>query len=208
MIVVPAPRFVGVKIPVSPPAASATYTMTLICPSTPSASVSALPVAVDVNLVVSWVMLTAPAPDNACAPPTIGPLNVCVPVNVCAASVRAIVALVDGNVMVVESVPAKVNEWLTVNVLADASVSVDVVPTAVSATLLTVVAVAAPKVGVVNVGLVDRTTLPDPVDVVTPVPPRATERVPVVPAIIGMPVALENRLVNVIFLVMLLCTNG
>ena len=154
------------------------------------------------------MILTAPAPDNACAPPTIGPLNVCVPINVCAASVRAIDALVDGNVMVVESVPAKVNEWLTANVLPEPSVSVDVVPTAVNATLLIVVAVAAPKVGVVNVGLVDRTRLPEPVDVVTPVPPRATESVPVVPAIIGMPVALANRLVNVIFLVMLLCTKG
>ena len=38
-------------------------------------------------------------------------------------------------------------------------------------TLLTVVAVAAPRVGVVSTGLVDRTTEPDPVLVVTPVPP-------------------------------------
>jgi hypothetical protein len=47
-----------------------------------------------------------------------------------------------------------------------------------------------PRLGVVRVGDVERTTLPDPVDVVTPVPPRATERVPVVPATIGSPVAL------------------
>jgi hypothetical protein len=47
-----------------------------------------------------------------------------------------------------------------------------------------------PRLGVVRAGDVERTTLPDPVDVVTPVPPRATERVPVVPATIGSPVAL------------------
>jgi hypothetical protein len=81
------------------------------------------------------------------------------------------------------------------------------------ATLLTDVAKAAPnvgdtKVGDVNVGLDAKTTLPVPVAAVAPVPPRATESVPVVPAIIGMPVALANRFVNVIFLVMLLCTNG
>ena len=212
-MVVPAPRLVGVKMPVSPPAASATYTITLIWPSTPSANVSALPVAVEVNLVVNCVILTAPAPDSACAPPTIGPLKVCVPVNVCAASVRAIVALVDGNVMVVASVPAKVKEWLTVKVLPEPSVKVDVDPGAVIVTLFIVVAEATPNVGVtnvgvVNVGLVANTTLPVPVAAVAPVPPRATESVPVVPAIIGMPVALANRFVNVIFLVMLLCTNG
>ena len=49
-----------------------------------------------------------------------------------------------------------------------------------------------PKLGVVNTGLVDNTTLPEPVDVVTPVPPLATESVPVVPATIGNPVALVN----------------
>lgn len=49
-----------------------------------------------------------------------------------------------------------------------------------------------PKAGVTSVGLLERTALPVPVDVVTPVPPRATERVPVVPATIGRPVALVN----------------
>lgn len=49
-----------------------------------------------------------------------------------------------------------------------------------------------PKAGVTSVGLVDSTTLPEPVEAVTPVPPRATERVPVVPATIGSPVALVN----------------
>jgi hypothetical protein len=49
-----------------------------------------------------------------------------------------------------------------------------------------------PNTGVTNVGLVDNTVLPVPVEVVTPVPPRATERVPVVPATIGKFVALVN----------------
>ena len=49
-----------------------------------------------------------------------------------------------------------------------------------------------PRFGVVRTGLVLRTTLPVPVEIVTPVPPRATESVPVVPATIGKPVALVN----------------
>jgi hypothetical protein len=49
-----------------------------------------------------------------------------------------------------------------------------------------------PKAGVVSDGLVERTTLPEPVELVTPVPPRAAERVPVVPATIGRPVAFVN----------------
>jgi hypothetical protein len=49
-----------------------------------------------------------------------------------------------------------------------------------------------PKTGVTKVGLVERTTLPDPVDVVTPVPPLATGRVPVTPVVIGRPVQLVN----------------
>ena len=38
--------------------------------------------------------------------------------------------------------------------------------------------VGVPKAGVTNAGLVDSTTLPDPVEVVTPVPPATTGRVP------------------------------
>ena len=38
--------------------------------------------------------------------------------------------------------------------------------------------VGVPKTGVTNVGLVDKTLLPEPVDVVTPVPPLATGKVP------------------------------
>ena len=43
-------------------------------------------------------------------------------------------------------------------------------------------AVGVPKAGVTNVGLVDKTTDPVPVLVVTPVPPDATGKVPVVNA--------------------------
>ena len=39
--------------------------------------------------------------------------------------------------------------------------------------------VGVPKRGVTSVGLVLRTTLPEPVEVVTPVPPLATGKVPV-----------------------------
>jgi hypothetical protein len=42
----------------------------------------------------------------------------------------------------------------------------------------TLVALAAPRVGVTRVGELLNTTLPVPVDVVTPVPPLATGRVP------------------------------
>jgi len=42
--------------------------------------------------------------------------------------------------------------------------------------------VGVPKIGVTKVGLVDSTTLPDPVLLVTPVPPEATGKVPVVNA--------------------------
>jgi hypothetical protein len=37
-----------------------------------------------------------------------------------------------------------------------------------------------PKIGVTKVGLVDKTLLPEPVLVVTPVPPRATGNVPLI----------------------------
>jgi hypothetical protein len=40
--------------------------------------------------------------------------------------------------------------------------------------ILNEVPVAAPKIGVTNVGVFDKTTLPVPVEVVTPVPPLAT----------------------------------
>jgi hypothetical protein len=122
-------------------------------------------------------------------------------------------ALVDGNVIVVLSVPASVSEWDAVNVLPSAIVRVALVAGAVIATLLKDVAVATPSVGVVSVGLVDNTTLPVPVEVATPVPPRATLSVPVVPEIMGSPVAVAkdadvNSCALVNFLVMPACTIG
>ena len=47
---------------------------------------------------------------------------------------------------------------------------------------VSVAEVGVPKTGVTNVGLVDKTTLPEPVLLVTPVPPDATGKVPVVSA--------------------------
>ena len=52
--------------------------------------------------------------------------------------------------------------------------------------------VGVPKTGVTSVGLVERTLLPEPVEVVTPVPPLATGSVPVTPVVKGKPVALVN----------------
>ena len=48
--------------------------------------------------------------------------------------------------------------------------------------LVNTTAVGVPKAGVINVGLVESTLLPVPVLVVTPVPPDATGKVPVVNA--------------------------
>ena len=60
---------------------------------------------------------------------------------------------------------------------------------------VSVTLVGVPKTGVVNVGLVDKTTLPVPVLVVTPVPPLATARVPasvIVPdVVIGPPLVVR-----------------
>lgn len=47
-----------------------------------------------------------------------------------------------------------------------------------------------PSAGDTKVGLSDRTTLPVPVEVVTPVPPFATGSVPVTPVVSGRPVTL------------------
>ncbi len=122
--------------------------------------------------------------------------NTCVPVNVWPASVRATVALVDGKVIVVESVPVKVSVLLTVrdfplameipapnasvdesvavivtvllhvNVFPSAIVSVALDAGAVTATLLMLVAVATPSTGVTRVGEVARTPEPVPVVVI------------------------------------------
>jgi len=87
--------------------------------------------------------------------------------------------------------PTEVEE-VEVRVVPLAIVNVALVAGAVTATLLIEVAVAAPIVGVVNVGDVDKTTEPEPVDDVTPVPPLPTPSVPVTPVVSGSPVALVN----------------
>jgi hypothetical protein len=69
------------------------------------------------------------------------------------------VALVDGNVIVVASVPASVRLLLDVSVFPSAIVRVDPFAGAVIVTLLTLVAVATPIVGVTKVGLVSITNL-------------------------------------------------
>jgi hypothetical protein len=62
-----------------------------------------------------------------------------------------------------ESVPVKVSVLDTVRVFPSPIVNVEPVAGAVIATLLILVAVAAPRVGVTKVGDVDMTTLPLPV---------------------------------------------
>jgi len=55
--------------------------------------------------------------------------------------------------------------------------------------LVRVTEVGVPRRGVTKVGLVLRTLFPEPVEVVTPVPPLATGRVPLTPEVRGNPVA-------------------
>jgi hypothetical protein len=76
-----------------------------------------------------------------------GEVIVCTPVKVCPASVRAMVAEVDGKVMVVLSVPVRVMELLAVNVLPAAMFKV-FVPFAVMVKPFVVVGVIAPRVTV------------------------------------------------------------
>jgi hypothetical protein len=58
--------------------------------------------------------------------------------------------------------------------------------------LVSVPDVGVPSIGVTSVGLLERTLLPEPVEVVTPVPPLATGSVPVTPVVKGKPVALVS----------------
>ena len=58
--------------------------------------------------------------------------------------------------------------------------------------IATLVAVATPKLGVTNVGELERTLLPEPVDVVTPVPPFATGKIPETPDVSGNPIAFDK----------------
>jgi len=90
-----------------------------------------------------------------------------------------------GSVTAVVAVAVNVvlNAPIVASVLLFASVSVALDAGAVIATLLTLVAVATPSVGVVSDGLVLRTTLPVQVAVVVPVPPARTGNVPAVSAL-------------------------
>ena len=63
--------------------------------------------------------------------------------------------------------------------LAIGSVPVTPVVSGKPVALVRVAADGVPRLGVVNAGEVDKTTAPEPVEVVTPVPPLATGRVPV-----------------------------
>jgi len=108
-----------------------------------------VPVAAVAEIVENSVALI-----NAEAKEAVAPVNVCFAVNDCAIANPATVALDDGNVIVVASVPAKVSELLAVKVLPSAIVRVALVAGAVRATLFTEVAVATPNTGVVNVLLV------------------------------------------------------
>jgi len=104
-------------------------------------------------------------------------------------SVRAILRLVELNdpsdVALPTLVTAPVRFALVVTLPA-------VKPAAVPVMFVPTKADGVPSAGVTRVGDVDKTTLPEPVEVVTPVPPRNTVSVPVVPATIGSPVALVS----------------
>lgn len=95
----------------------------------------------------------------ATLPVAIGVEKVCTHVKVCAESVRAILALVVGNVIVVLSVPARVSVLFTVTVLLSAIVRVAAVAGAVRATLFIEVAVATQRTGVISVGVLSTTNL-------------------------------------------------
>ena len=122
----------------------------------PTPMVVAFPVLVTSPVKFALVVTVAALP---VIEPAIGELNVCVPVNVCAASVLANVAFVDGKVIVVASVPESVRLLMDVNVFPSAMVRVDPFAGAVMLTLFTLVAVATPIVGVTKVGLVSITNL-------------------------------------------------
>ena len=76
--------------------------------------------------------------------------------------------------------------------LATGSVPVTPVVKGKPVALVNVADVGVPRIGVTNVGLVESTLLPEPVEVVTPVPPLATGSVPVTPVVKGKPVVLVS----------------
>ena len=76
--------------------------------------------------------------------------------------------------------------------LATGSVPVIPVDSGKPVQLVNVPLVGVPRMGVTSVGDVERTLEPDPVEVVTPVPPLATASVPVTPVDSGKPVQLVS----------------
>jgi hypothetical protein len=84
---------------------------------------------------------------------------------------------------------AKVVDVVPVPPLAIGSVPVTPVVKGSPVAFVSVAEEGVPKAGVTNVGLVDNTLLPEPVEAVTPVPPLATGSVPVTPVVKGSPVA-------------------
>ena len=86
--------------------------------------------------------------------------------------------------------PVPVDDVTPVPPLAIGKVPVTPVVSGKPVALVNVAAEGVPRLGVVKVGLLERTTEPVPVEVVTPVPPLATGRVPVTPLVKGKPVAL------------------
>ena len=86
-------------------------------------------------------------------------------VKVCVAPKVTTVSDVEGNVIVVPSVPAKVNELLAVKVLPEATK--EVTPdSGKPVALVNVPDVGVPRIGVINVGEVAKTKFPLPVEVV------------------------------------------
>ena len=84
--------------------------------------------------------------------------------------------------------PVPVETVTPVPPLATGSVPVTPVVKGKPVVLVSTPDVGVPKIGVTKVGLVDKTLLPDPVELVTPVPPFATGKVPVTPVVRGKPV--------------------
>jgi hypothetical protein len=129
---------------------------------------------------VAGVRPVVPAENDATVPPVV-------------ASVPEV-----GNVSVVTPVVVNVALLAPENAtVAAGMVSVPVV--AVIAKPLTLVTVATPRLGVVSVGDEDSTTLPVPVEVVTPVPPEATASVPasvIAPVVAAVGVSPDKVVLN------------
>ena len=88
--------------------------------------------------------------------------------------------------------PFAVNDVSPVPPLATGNVPVTPVVKGNPVAFVRVTLVGVPNTGVTNVGDVLSTLLPEPVDVVTPVPPLATGSVPVTPVVNGKPVQLVS----------------